>query len=367
MIASSVASEAWRNISSGTTGAILLAITFFVGTSVLATADALSIVQANREVAQWQDSGASVYVLYAEDGIDGDNCDHLADGESVRAAGAIRSVDGGLMLSALPAAPPPLWEVTSGFSQLVSTSARGATTSAVGLESKGGILVSEDLATVLGIDSGASLPTSHGDARVAGVFAVPDDGRDQGLSYSALAEVTPHAPFDACWVDVWPPSLAVVDALPSVLRANAPADQTVFLNQYNATLGTTLDMEALFDNRLTRFAPGAAALLGLSLGFLAIRGRRLELTSSLHAGVSRRALRGQLFIESMTWAIAGSILCFVPIVLISITKNPYPPATAIGVGALVVASTFLGVAIGSSGAISTTREEHLFRYFKNRT
>ena len=365
MLRPSIFSEASRNLVTGTTKGFWFGLALGIALAGLAATDASAIVRANGELVRWQGSGASIYIFYAEDSISGRSCDRLSLDANVRAAGAIRSIDGGLPIAALPSAPPPLWEITPGYAQLITTSAQPRGSNPAGTD--GGLLLSEDLAAVLGRSAGDTLSTFVGEARVSGVFAVPDDGRDIALAYSVLTEVPNSGVFDACWVDVWPPSAVIVNSLPATLDATTDAEQPTFLNQYNETLGDTLGAKALYDERPTRFAALGGAIVGMCLGFLNVRLRRLELASALHAGVPRRALVAQLSIESTAWSLSASILCFPVVAWMSIANNPLGPNAALFAGGLVLLAGSVGVAVGTLGALSLTREHHLFAYFKERS
>lgn len=284
MRAASLASEAGRNLATGTTRAALLALTLAGVVGALAYVDVRAAVGVLQDAAAYRASGSSVQVLEAPQGIDGARCDSLASVTGVVAAGALRQGET-LRTLAMPASSLTVWEATPGLVDLVADTG----TDLVGADQRSaGLWLSRDLADTLGARPGRSLATALGPATTAGVYTWPDDGRDRALGYAALAPVAPAGVFDQCWVQVWPPD---VDAAGAVYLALDPAKaEEATTSRLNATLGATFDAPARLAARSTVHAPLAAAVVGLALGYLAVRLRRLELAAALHARVRKAHL-----------------------------------------------------------------------------
>lgn len=372
MRARSIASEAWRNLLSGTSAAALLSIVLFMGLTALTVLDARTIVQNNQDIARWRGVGASIVTLSAPASVDGAACEALSSSSHITAVGAGRTVPDGLAITALPSAPPPLWEVTPGLATLLTTRAQGWPAPALpafGATSagNGGLLLSQSLFETLGRGPGGLVDTADGPATVIGLFPVPDDGRVNNLSYAVLTQVPAIGRFDFCWAEVWPPDPATTEALRAVIAPGTPPDSHVTIQQFNPSLGATVDPIARYKQRLTRSAPTAAALFGLAIGFVAVRRRRLELASALHAGVTRVAMTAQLMLETLGWTV-GTVLLAGPFVCWAVTTdNPYPVGPGLSAAAITILAGVLGAWAGTLVGLSVTHEANLFRYFKTRT
>src|SRR5690606_16915969 len=299
-----VLGEALRNLWTGVGRPLALAGAFALLVGGISFFDARVLVDANQKVAAWRDSGASITIVHAERSIDGAACDALAGVAGISGAGAGRTRPDGLPLPALPLGSPTFAEVTPGFARLIATAASGSATPGAATRDsldQGGLLLSEALAKTLDRGPGTDLDTGHGRARVAGAYATPDDGRLTTLGYAALAQVPANGLFDYCWVEIWPPDPATAALARAAVAAERVSDVDVSVGQLNPTHGDHLDALALYQERPTRFAPVAAVAAGLLLGLVGVRLRRLEIASAMHAGVTRRALRAQLGIETSVW------------------------------------------------------------------
>ncbi len=140
----------------------------------------------------------------------------------------------------------------------------------------------------------------------------------------------------------------------------------IAIGQLNSTLGAAFDGPKLFQERMTAWATIVAVVAGASLGFLAVRLRRLELASARHAGVSTRAEVTQIGIETIFWAATAILVSLAGLLLVDrATQIP----NSVDVDAISARSIFAGgvaAVIGSVVGAWTTRERHLFRYFKDR-
>jgi hypothetical protein len=363
-----ILSEAFRNVWTGVSRPLILALAFALLVGGMVILDLRTVVGVNRQITQWRASGASVTVVYAPGGIDGAACEALAGAAGIVASGATRQREHNLSLPALPLGAPSYVEVTPGFARLIATAAGGSQTPYAATPeylARGGLLLADSLAATLNRGPGSTLVTGEGEALVAGAYATPDDGRQNLFSYSVLAQVPAEGRFDYCWAEVWPPDSTAASLLLTVADVNQP-EVELRVDQFNARFGTELDPAALYRDRVTRFTPAVVALAGLLLGLVGVRLRRLEFASALHAGVSRPALALQVTIETGVWLALGLVLAAPAVWFAAYSGNSLPAgpwAAPTGVAAaFAVAGTLTGVVIG----LALTREEHLFRYFKNR-
>lgn len=352
--------EVRANIRAGTTRAGLLAALFALVLTASAGADLLQIRQLTASAEAWQKAGASTWVMRAEGRIDGGVCRALSNVEGVNAAGALRMADDSseLVLAQLPAAPVPVAEVTPRFERLLGIDTGGET----------GIILSREAAEPLGLNNSGSAALRDGrDVPVAGVYDYPSDGRVPGYGYLALAPVASDTPFDECWIDVFPHSEVRTSLLYSaVLPSTSTEEDKPSLSQLNSRLGQSFDGPALMASRITRFAPLVAFLGGVGLGFAALWRRRLEFASNLHAGMNRANGRAIVFLETAAWGLMGAFFasCLLALLIASDSSADRLPLALIA-GRSFVAGSF-GLACGSGLAWWRTREEQLFRYFKER-
>ena len=84
------ASEAWRNLRSGTSRALLLALAFALLVGTLAAVDTRAVVEVLRGAADFRAAGAAVQTLQAPGRVSGSQCDALGDVAGFR-AGAFRA------------------------------------------------------------------------------------------------------------------------------------------------------------------------------------------------------------------------------------------------------------------------------------
>lgn len=356
MRAASVVSEAWRNVTTGTTRATLFAAVLVVVVGSLAAVDVRAVVGVIEGAREYRDAGASVQILEATGQVDGARCEALAGVDGVNAAGALRT---GAPLRALnlPSSELTGFEATPG---LLGALDRGRVAGV-------GLWLSADLAEALGATVGDSIATSTGPARVSAVYPYPDDGRDRALGYAAVAPVPAAGLFDSCWVEIWPVDPETATLLRTVVVADPSSEVQPTQKQLNGRLGATYDASAEFSGRLTKPAPVAAAVLGLALGFVAVRLRRLELAAALHARVPRTALTWQVLLETAAWTGAG-IVVTVP-VLWWLAAGAGPAADQVSTWVLGMRTVLAGagaVLVGAVVGALTTREKHLFKYFKER-
>jgi hypothetical protein len=356
MRVASVISEAWRNVATGTTRAPLFAAVLVVVVGALAVVDVRAVVGVIEGAREYRDAGASVQILEAAGQVDGARCEALAAVDGVHAAGALRAGEPLRALN-LPSSELTGFEATPG---LLGALDRGRIAGA-------GLWLSADLAEALGASAGDSIATNAGPARVGAVYPYPDDGRDRALGYAAVAPVPATGLFDSCWVEIWPVDPETATLLRTTLVADPSSEAQPTQKQLNGRLGATYDASAEFSGRLTKPAPIAAVVLGLALGFAAVRLRRLELAAALHARVPRAALTWQVLLETAVWT-GAAVIVTVP-VLWWLAAGAGLPADQVSTWVIGMRTVLAGagaVLVGAVVGALATREKHLFKYFKER-
>ncbi|MFC4561074.1 hypothetical protein ACFO4E_04305 [Nocardiopsis mangrovi] len=351
----SILSEALRNLVTGTTRAAVLGLALFAVTAGLAIVDTRYIVGLERQAAEFVASGASVRTLVAEGMTDGESCELLTESPAIRSSGALREADA-LELSAMPADPLPVYEVTPGLAALLGVAGTAAE----------GVWLPAPLAETLGVRPGERLDTGSGPMTVAGTYDHPDDGRDRRLGHAVLVPRIPTATFDECWAEVWPVSEAA-DALVYAAADVVPdATTTITIGQLNTAQGTDFDATAQFAARPTRHAAAGCAAAGFALGFAAVRLRRLEIAGALHVGVGRGALLAQTAIETGAWALGALAMAVGALACAAGIGNPADTAEVFAIGLRGPGAAALTAVLGAACALLLIREKHLFRYFKGR-
>lgn len=357
MRAASVANEAWRNVRTGTTRALLLACVLIVALGSLAVVDMRAVVAVAQGAADFRAAGASTQVFTLAGGVDAQRCTALADVDGITAVGALRAAPA-VRLHNLPSTDVPLFEVTPGFLSVLGQ-----------MPGPGpGIALSQSLATAIDAVPGSAIATTTGPSVVGSVYPFPEDGRNAVLTYAALAPVPATGLFDACWAEVWPANERTSSLLLLTASPNASTDAAAqaTLAQLNSRLGQTYDPASLLRERPTRFAGYAAVAAGFALGVVAIRARRLELAAALHSRVSRTAMTWQTLLETATWAGAAVVILTPVLALVAAYNNPEPPGDYWAIALRIVAAGASAALLGAAAAAAATREKHLFRYFKER-
>jgi hypothetical protein len=134
----------------------------------------------------------------------------------------------------------------------------------------------------------------------------------------------------------------------------------------NRSLGATYDANALYQSRPTRFALVACAAVGLVLGYVSVRRRRLEHAGALHAGQTRSAQVATSTLETVVWAAVGTAVSVVALRAVIIRVGAADLTAVFDVGVRGPLLGALCAVVGSMLAACLVRERHLFRYFKDR-
>lgn len=354
MKASAILSEAWRNLATGTTRALLFAMLFAALIATFALADILTISGLRTKAEQFRDSGAAIRTLVAEDHVDASSCDALAETAPIGAAGAMASTQP-VVFSVMPGNSVPAFEVTPSLADVLQLNAAQPL----------GVWISEQLADTLKAVPGSVIPTASGPLTVAGTFPWPDDGRDSRLGYAVLIPSRSQAPLDECWATIWPTSAVADNLLRSAATVDFASTTPRNLSQVNKNHGTTFDGNAEYLDRLTRGVPFLGGLASLLLGYTATRIRRLEYAGALHAGARKTDTLATALVETSAWASVGALTASAVLALTA-EQDPASFAPVFITSTKIVLSAFALAIAGSAIALVGIRERHLFRYFKDR-
>ena len=354
--ASSVFSEPWRNLASGTSRTLLVALLAVVVLGGSAVADVRTIVGLSAQATEFRESGAAVHVLSAPGAISGQRCDALGSLPGVLGAGASRRAGEQATFLAAPRSGITTVEATVGLAGVLGiTDGTGS-----------GAWLSDQAADALGATVGTTLPTSLGSVTVTTLYSYPHDASDRSLAYAAVTPVPSTGNFDSCWVLAWPPSPVTESLIRATYDGDPAARTTATFVQLNTRLGAEFDGPKMFADRATALAPMVAALFGLVFGVGIIWARRLELASALHAQVPKAALVAQVFLELLAMMIAAVVITLPFTYFLAAHGNPDPLWPAWSEGLRVVAAGALSTLIGGVLTAAVTSEKRLFRYFKDR-
>jgi hypothetical protein len=367
-----IVSEAWRNLTTGTTGAAIWAPCLALIITMLASLDIGAIGQLVTTAHQWNQAGASLLTVTAPGHVDGVLCDALGTLPSIRAAGAIRAHPAEVRAVTTPSSSIPVHAVTTGFVGARAGAQALLPTQTVGADPGifAGPEVVDRYTLTPGGTLGVTLSGTFTQAHIAGTYVYPADGRQSGLAYAIVAPEPPgphSAPFDQCWVDApkSDPNHTATLLRSTVIPSAGPQELPAEVTQVNASLGTELDLNA-FNHRPTRLIPIAAGVAAFAVGWWITRRRRLEMASSLHAGMDRASLVTQTAIETGIWAAMACMIAY-PLITLSIHTLPAqdiaPLTTRTG---LYILQGFTFTLAGALLAASTIKEKHLFNYFKDR-
>lgn len=349
---SSILSEATRNVTSGTTRAVLasLALLVILGGTILQDAFAVQhVFIAQRAV---RAGGGATHIVSAPAGIDGQRCVALGGLDGVIGAIALREVRDRFDLLSYPHSKPALYDAAGDISSALDAQPAGPT----------GVWLSESMATRFG--TGPLAMADGSSAVVAGTFPYPDDGRNSQLASAALQPVPSAGRFDSCWVTIWPHderSLALLET------ALVPGTDNVTRQQLNPAFGTPTPTITLLQTRATRWLPLIGAVLSAALGYTLIRMRRVELSLAQHLGVRATQQHIQLQLETMYWVLPASALATTIALVATTVSTTAPEARWILTHIVVGVTTCLVAALtGSLAGALTIIEKKLYLWTKDR-
>lgn len=319
--------------------------------------DLHTITTLNTEAHQFRNSMASVTVLQAPGRIDGAACEALNQLPGSHAA-ALRTAAQPLTAAHLPGTTMQTYEATPSIGEVLRAT----------MGVPGGIYLSRAVADQLGLGASSAIDLTAAQIPVTGIFDWDErDGRPPGYGYSLFVPTTAQRPFDECWLDTWPIDPQARARLNFTLLAATGDDQMPTKTyQLNTAHGVTLNGPELFRERPTRYVPVLIAVLSFALGFLAVRRRKLEVASDLHAGVPKADLALKHLLETASWAIVAVIVT-IPVTTGSISaNNPTDSPRLLALIGVYLATGLATPLLGTTAAVSLIREGHLNKYFKAR-
>jgi hypothetical protein len=359
---SAIFSEAFRNLTTGTSRALLLAVALTAAVAVTVGVDVRAVVTEQVRHEEFRMSGAATWVLTDPGNVDAGRCERLTAIAGVGAAGALRQA-GSTTLAVLPSTSVPMHEATAGMVRVLRVKGTAAA----------GTWLPQTYAEDTGLAVGATTPTVGGaPLTVAGLYPFPDAARSNPLSHAVLAPAPPTGAFDQCWVDLTVYDEATLALLSTALRGPGDSAQPAQVTQLNTSLGRSHDLPTALAERSTRPLSFAAPVLSALLAVIAVRMRRLELASARHIGVRRRDLTAQVTIEAALWAGAGAVLSLAAIYLLAamtatgrdlVTISPH---AAWLWGARITVCAWATTVLATAGTVATVRARTLFRYFRER-
>lgn len=361
MRAAAILSEAWRNIATRTTRATTFSLLLGLSAAAAGLLDTTTIISIQQDAEDWRTSGAAIHVLSVDQGIDGRSCTTLthargATGQPIAAAGAL-TAGPVLTFEATPASSLPSFTVTPSLADVLG----------IGSRVTDGVWISDQLADTLAADAGDHLDTDHGPLTIAAIFTWPDDGRDQRLAYAVLVPSATQTRYDECWATITPSNPAASDLLRSAGIVTSQSTNAPPIALVNNTLGQDDDAQAQYEDRTSRYAGPLIPLIGLGLGYIATRLRRLEYASARHAGLRPRALSLTAAIETLAWAVPA-IAAAAGVIVLTVSRLTDPEnAVDLLVGQIpALLAVIVTSQIGVLAALALTHERHLFAYFKDR-
>ncbi|KAB5607947.1 hypothetical protein [Bifidobacterium jacchi] len=398
----SICSEALRNIGSGTSRAVTMLIAVLFAGTLLGGYEAVSVVALENEAAARITAYADTKVVVGSNvSIDGKVCDRLSSvpGGPER-SGAVRRADA-IAPKSTPTRDVSTYEITPGMIGMLIAGGNGvvdgvgvvddaaaasgsaqsgdAVGDAAGTPTKpriaassridtSGIWVSRELAADFGLTVGTRFETTTGTTTVAGVFDWPNDGRDTRFAYAMLVPASPsQGVFEECWAKQWPTTAQTDELLYStVVASNDSEPGAAGVTEINKSFDSRYDAQVAYAGRMTRWMPYVALAVGLLLGLIAVRRRRLEYAGALHSGQSKGAQLLGIALETLIWAGLGA-LCSGSL----LTTYGVRAARSDVLAVLIAAwrsplALFAGAMVAALAAGSLIRESQLFRYFKNR-
>lgn len=357
---SSVASEAWRNLCTGTTRALMFAVALAAMLGVLVWADVGSASALAGKVHSYVAAGASTHTLVSDSNIDGAACERLSSSGFVDAAGALRAADD-VRLRVLPSNPVSAFDATPGLLHLIAPGRSHP--------GRAGVYVAPALAdTVAPGLAGAAVgePVVVTPVTALGTYPWPDDGRPTPLQYAVLGAARPAGAFDQCWVRSIDPTVDPTFLLRSTLLRTPTDPSDAQVAQLNPRLGESLTVAADFGARPTRLAWAAGLGIGALLAAAAIWLRRLEVASARELGVPAISQLAGALLETFAWAFAG-VTVTVPLLIARASGGAATDRADLAlVGAPVLLAGLVGALLGGLVATAVVRRRPVTSYLRAR-
>ena len=365
--------EALRNIGAGTSKAFAFLLSVALAGTLLGGYEAYTVIGQEREAVARVSANADVSTILGGSPIDGAACDRLTlAANGPQAAGAMR-IAPNVEPASTPGRSLSAYEVTPGMLGLVAMGDRSRTLKA----DPTGIWVSRDAANDFGLATGGSLETTDGTVRVAGVYDWPNDGRDTRFAYAVLvpASTDPSRTYQECWAKQWP---ADQDALSALLyttvvaagdSSGGSAGSGGAVNgvmQLNKSFDRRYDAAALYAGRSTRLAPVVGLAVGLLIGAVSVRRRRLEYAGALHSGQRKGDQLLGVAVETLVWAGLGVLAAVGALTVYCWRWSVSAPEAVLFAAVRTPVALFAGVMLAAVCSAAVIRESQLFRLFKAR-
>lgn len=358
----SILSEAMRNIAAGTSRAALMALAVALAGGLLGGYEAVSVIGLEHEAVTRISSNADVKTIVGGQ-VDGVSCDALADVDGGPSASGAMRIGPQITMASTPRSDLSSYEVTPGMLRLLA-----AGSGATGAVDSTGVWVSNDVAKDFGLSVGSTLETTAGTSKIAGVFDWPNDGRDTRLAYAFVTPASPSSgTFEECWAKQWPASDELDGLLyDTTIVSSADTGAMAGVSQLNKGFDAHYDANASYQGRLTRWMPFAGLAVGMLLGVISVRRRRLEYAGALHCGQSKGAQLLGIGAETVVWAGLGTLVAVALLVAYGVRWSASGPEAVILASVRTPLAVFAGAMLAAPVAGLFVRESQLFRFFKNR-
>lgn len=356
MRAREILGEAWRDTATGTSRAAVWCLIWILILGSAVALDTSTTAGILREQREFRERAADVHVVQAQGGIDARRCVALSSVAGVDGAIAVRGPAAERIVAVFPNRAIPSYEYAGDVTTVLRVTPVGDV----------GLLASEQLADALGSAASTAVDLRDGGrAPVLGTFAWPDDGRVSTYSGTVLEPVPVTGRFDQCWVRAWPIDTRITPLLLSV--AEPGEDQPPAMGRLNERLGEGALTSELLARRATLGVRFAAIALCAALGFVAVRGRRVEIASNRQAGAPLPVLTVQQLLEAALWVLPAAIFVVTGSWLFTRSLVPGQDVPALVIDALLTTVAAVGVTLLSAAtATVSVRRRSLYRYVKDR-
>lgn len=357
----SICSEAWRNLSSGTSRTLLMFLAVFMIGGLLGGYEALTVGGLEATAAARINAQADTKTVLGAP-VDGRQCDRISSvDKGPQASGAIRK---GPQLTPLstPGKDLASFEVTPSILDLILTGPKNRAAPS----DPSGVWVPTDLAKDFGLSAGSRFETDHGTIRVAGIFDWPNDGRDTRFQYAVITPVSSgDGVFNECWAKQWPASPQGDSLLYSTTLVSSGKSQSGIM-PLNKGYDSHYDAVASYRGRLTVWLPLVGLAVGLLLGIISVHRRRLEYAGALHSGQDKGAQLLGMGLETACWSGFGLICTGGVLLAVTRIVALADPWLVLWTAMRTPLALFAGCLIGALASGCLIRESRLFALFKDR-
>lgn len=297
--ATSLLSEVWRNVASGTSRTLLLATVTALLVVALGAIENSTVSGLDSKARSFVQSGASTYIISSANNVDGTACERLAQSELIDRAGALRQ-SRSVHIDSLPDAPAQVYEVSPKFLSFLKVSS----------SPRPGVLISQGLAhdVLPKTLSGSYASRQVSPLSVVGVYRWPDDGRSSDLQYAVVAPLPTTAVYDQCWIRSADPAQKPLDLLQATLIRPPDDPSEAVPVQLNQRLGEEFPMRSEFSSRGTRYAWLFACTTAILISIAAARRRAAEFVNAKECGVPTNSIIIGCALEAGIFAVLGSAL-----------------------------------------------------------